>query len=406
MKVYPRVSLYALMLAAAGIPLYIHVPRFASTELEISLATIGTLLLIIRLVDLVQDPLIGWAIDRWPRAQGLFALSAAAGLAVGFPALFNLGPGPSVAWQLLATLVVLFTAYSLGSILLYGRSTTLALRPGAEELMVLAGWREGGTLAGVVIASIAPSIFYGLGAGGQGYPAFGLLLGAIAVVTALVTRPIWRRPPLAGEPLSASGLVRSGALRLLVIALVNSLPVAITSTLFLFFVEDRLKLAGWSGPLLVLFFLSAGVSVPLWTKLSGRIGARATLLVAMPLAILGFVGAALLAPGSLVGFAAICAASGVALGADMVILPAMFSVALSKAGLNASVAFGIWSFAGKLGLALAAFMVLPLLARNGFVPGQPNSPEALTSLAFAYALLPCGLKILAIGLVLRLPKEG
>ena len=225
MKVYPRVSLYALMLAAAGIPLYIHVPRFASTELQMSLATIGTLLLVIRLVDLVQDPLIGWAIDRWPRAQGLFALGAAAGLAVGFPALFNLGPGPSVAWQLLATLVLLFTAYSLGSILLYGRSTTLALRPEAAELMVLAGWREGGTLAGVVIASIAPSIFYGLGAGGQGYPAFGLLLGAIAVVTALVTRPIWQRPPLAGEPLSASGLVRSGALRLLAIALVNSLPV-------------------------------------------------------------------------------------------------------------------------------------------------------------------------------------
>ncbi|GGO30293.1 sugar:cation symporter [Gemmobacter aquaticus] len=406
MKVYPRVSLYALMLAAAGIPLYIHVPRFASTELGISLATIGTLLLVIRLVDLVQDPLIGWAIDRWPRAQGLFAMSAAAGLAVGFPILFNLGPGPSVAVQLLATLVLLFTAYSLGSILLYGRSATLALRPEPAELMVLAGWRESGMLAGVVTASVAPSIFYGLGAGGQGYPAFGLLLGAIAVVTALVTRPIWQRPPLAGEPLSASGLVRSGALRLLAIALVNSLPVAITSTLFLFFVEDRLKLAGWSGPLLVLFFLSAGVSVPLWTRLSGRIGAKATLLLAMPLAILGFVGAALLEPGSLIGFGAICAASGVALGADMVILPAMFSVALSRAGLNASVAFGIWSFAGKLGLALAAFMVLPLLARNGFVPGQPNGPEALSSLAFAYALLPCGLKILAIILVLRLPKEG
>lgn len=225
-------------------------------------------------------------------------------------------------------------------------------------------------------------------------------------MTALVTRPIWRRIPVAGQPLSAAGMVGSGALRLLAIALVNSLPVAITSTLFLFFVEDRLQLAGWSGPLLVVFFLSAGLSVPVWTRLSRRIGAKAALLVAMPLAILGFVGAALLAPGSLVGFAVICAASGTALGADMVILPAMFSVALAKAGINASAAFGIWSFAGKLGLALAAFAVLPLLGQNGFVPGQPNSPEALSSLAFAYALLPCGLKILAIGLVLTLPKDG
>ena len=87
---YPRVSLYALMLAAAGIPLYIHLPRFAAVNLGIGLGVIGTVLLVIRLVDLIQDPLIGWAIDRWPRAQALFATLAALGLAVGFPLLFSL----------------------------------------------------------------------------------------------------------------------------------------------------------------------------------------------------------------------------------------------------------------------------------------------------------------------------
>ena len=75
--VYPRVSLYALMLAAAGIPLYIHLPRFAAVNLGIGLGAIGTILLLIRLIDLVQDPLIGWAIDRWPKAQSLFAILAA-----------------------------------------------------------------------------------------------------------------------------------------------------------------------------------------------------------------------------------------------------------------------------------------------------------------------------------------
>jgi Na+/melibiose symporter-like transporter len=208
-----------------------------------------------------------------------------------------------------------------------------------------------------------------------------------------------------GEGLSFSGMVRAGALRLLAIALVNSLPVAITSTLFLFFVEDRLELSGKAGPLLVLFFLSAGLSVPVWTRASHRWGSRTALLIAMPLAVLGFVGAAFLAPGNLFGFALICIASGAALGADMVILPAMFSVALTKAGLNASAAFGIWSFAGKLGLALAAFTVLPLLGRSGFVPGQVNSPEALATLNIAYAAIPCILKLFAIGMVLTLPSK-
>ena len=100
-------------------------------------------------------------------------------------------------------------------------------------------------------------------------------------------------------------------------------------------------LAMQAGPLLILFFLSAGVSVPVWARLSTRLGPKTVLLIAMPLAILGFVGAAFLAPGNMAAFALICIASGAALGADMVILPAMFSVALTRAGLKASLTFNI-----------------------------------------------------------------
>ena len=74
------------------------------------------------------------------------------------------------------------------------------------------------------------------------------------------------------------------------------------------------------------------------------------------------------------------------------LLPAMFSVALTKVGLKASLAFGIWAFAGKLGLALAAFIVMPLLQWNGFVPGQVNSALALTTLNIACAVIPCVLE--------------
>ena len=404
MMLYPRVSLYALMLAAAGIPLYIHLPRFAAVNLGIGLAMIGTVLLAIRLIDLVQDPLIGWAIDRWPGAQVLFAAMAMAGLAVGFPLLFSLPQGASVA-ALVAILILLFSAYSLGTILLYGRSATLAKRPDPKELMTLAAYRESGQLAGVILAAGAPALLAALGAQSQGYPAFGLFLGIMAILSIVLTFPMWRRPPITGEGLTYSGLGQAGALRLLVLALVNSLPVAITSTLFLFFVEDRLQLPGKAGPLLILFFLSAGASVPFWARLSNRIGPKQTLIIAMPLSIASFVGAALLATGNLTGFALICMTSGAALGADMVVLPAMFSVVLTRAGLNASAAFGIWSFAGKLGLALAAFFTLPLLERSGFTPGQANSAQALKTLNLAYAVLPCILKLGAFGLVLTLPSK-
>lgn len=402
---YPRVSLYALMLAAAGIPLYIHLPRFASVELGIGLGAIGTILLLIRLIDLVQDPLIGWAVDRWPRAQAAFALLAAAGLAIGFPLLFSLHRGSDTVYALIAILVLLFSAYSLGMILLYGRSATLAKRVESSELMTLAAYREAGMLLGVIIAAIAPALFVALGFEAQGYPAFGVFLGALAVLVAIVTYPIWQRPVVRGAQLTLTGLANAGALRLLALALVNSLPVAITSTIFLFFVEDRLLLPGMAGPFLLLFFASAGLSVPLWTKLSHRLGRKRTLLCAMPLAIFGFVWAAFLTAGDALGFALICMASGAALGADMVILPAMFSVALSTAGLKASAAFGIWSFAGKAGLALAAFIVLPILERSGFTPGVSNDPPALATLTVFYAVVPCLLKLLSLALVLTLPNE-
>lgn len=402
---YPRVSLYALLLAATGIPLYIHLPQFAAINLGISLGTIGTILLLIRVIDLAQDPLIGWAVDRWPRLQTSFAMAAVAGLAIGFPLLFSLSPGPHVTAQLVAALVLLFSAYSLGTILLYGRSATLAERPAPQALLTLAAWREGGMLAGVILAALAPAVLVALGAEGQGYPAFGLLLGGLAVLTAVLSFRLWQRPVVMGESFSLSGLAHAGALRILVLALVNSLPVAITSTLFLFFVEDRLQLPGRAGGLLALFFLSAGLSVPVWTKISQRIGAKTTLMISMPLAIAGFAGAAYLAPGDYLGFAIICLAAGAALGSDTILLPAMFSVALTRAGLKASLAFGIWAFAGKLGLALAAFIVMPLLQWNGFVPGGVNSAQALFTLNIAYAVIPCVLKLAALALVITLPPE-
>ncbi|QAX31624.1 MFS transporter [Leisingera sp. NJS204] len=402
---YPRVSLYAMMLASAGIPLYIHLPQFASVELGIGLGTLGVILLSIRLIDLVQDPLIGWMADRWPQAQLRFAMLAAGGLAIGFPLLFSLTPGPQATIQLVLTLIVLFTAYSLGMILLYGRSATLAKQPGPHELLTLAAYREAGLLAGVIFAAIAPAALAAFGAAGQGYGAFGMALGLFALLTGLLTRPIWTRPAYVGQRLSIRSLANAGAFRLLILAVLNSLPVALTSTLFLFFSGDRLQLAEYAGGLLVLFFLCAGLSVPLWTFISQRTSPKQTLLIAMPMAIASFAGAAFLDAGDLAGFALICAASGAALGADMVLLPAMFSIVLTKANLNAAAAFGIWSFAGKLALALAAALALPLLEHQGFRPGGPNDAQALGALTLAYAVLPCVLKTVAFAFVLTLPSE-
>jgi Na+/melibiose symporter-like transporter len=232
-----------------------------------------------------------------------------------------------------------------------------------------------------------------------------MALAVVCLAVWMLTRPLWHLPARVETPLSLTALHGAGGTRLLVLALINSLPVAMTSTLFLFFVEEKLGLPDLAGPFLILFFLAAGISVPFWTRVSAKYGARQVLIPAMALAIMSFISAAILPEGAALAFALICIGSGAALGADMVILPVLFSSALARAGIQAGQAFGLWSFAAKLALAAAALILLPALELSGFTPGEQNSAAALEALTLAYAVLPCLIKLLAIALVVRLPRE-
>mgnify|MGYP002682614296 CR=1 FL=1 len=109
--------------------------------------------------------------------------------------------------------------------------------------------------------------------------------------------------------------------RLLGVFVANGIAAALPATLFLFFVADVLQLERASGPLLALYFVAGAASLPIWVTLSARFGRVHAWLGAMGLSIIAFAGASLLGSGDLWPFAAICVASGLALGADLA-LPA------------------------------------------------------------------------------------
>ena len=197
-----QISLFAGMLAAAGLPLYIHLPRYAATELGLSLQAVGALLIAIRVLDFAQDPLLGRMIDRFPAARSGFAAAAALGMGAGFALLFSLRPGTGVLLWLGAALVLVFTAYSLGSILFYGQSTAFAAT--GEDLIRMAGFREAGALTGVILAAVAPGVLAALGM--PGYSLFGLLLAAICLAVWFATRSLWHLPAVTGGSLSLPAL--------------------------------------------------------------------------------------------------------------------------------------------------------------------------------------------------------
>jgi GPH family glycoside/pentoside/hexuronide:cation symporter len=180
--------------------------------------------------------------------------------------------------------------------------------------------------------------------------------------------------------------------------LLNGVASAIPATLVLFFVQDRLQAPLALQPaFLGSYFLCAALSMPLWLVTVRRLGLARSWLCGMALAIAVFAWAAALGAGDTTAFLAVCALSGVALGADLALPGALLAGLIADAGERGCAEgayFGWWNFATKLNLALAAGLALPLLELAGYSPGTRDA-SALTALAIAYCLLPCVLKLAA-----------
>lgn len=399
----PAWSLFAALIAMAGLPIYIHAPKFYVDSYGTSLAAMGFTLAALRLIDVVQDPLLGWLAERTRPQRRLTIAIATALMAAAMFALFAVPPPVAPLLWFALSLTVLFSAFSFLTICFYAEGVSKAATLGLQGHIRLAGWREGGSLLGVCLAATAPVALAALT--GTPFTAFALIFAAVAVVATLAMHAEWQGTPAEPTPnpldLFRPVLADPLSRRLLLIALLNASPVAVTSTLFLFFVESRLALPGWEGPLLLLFFLAAAASTPVWSLLARRYGPRPVLLAAMTLAIASFLWTLSLGTGALIPFALICAASGAALGADLTLLPAIFAQRLAQTGTPEAAAFGLWSFVSKLSLALAALTILPALDALGFRPGASNSATALQSLTLIYAGLPCVLKVIAIALLAR-----
>lgn len=400
----PAYALFAAMLASAGLPIYIHAPKFYVDEYGVGLAALGAVLFGLRLLDVLQDPALGW-LSRRLRNHRAFAVAVGGGvMAVSMLALFAVEPpfNPLVWFAL--SLAGLFSGFSFLTISFYSQGVAKADVLGQDGHVRLAAWRETGALLGVSIASVAPVAL--LAVTGSPFAAFAAIFAGLVIVALLAMRGEWRPGGKPSEPGFGPILHDPLARRLLVIALLNAIPVAVTSTLFLFFVESRLQAPGWEGPLLLLFFLAAAASAPVWGRIAQTIGAKRALLSGMALAILSFGCAAFLGPGDTIWFAIICVVSGATLGADMTLLPAIFASRLEEISPEGAEGFGLWSFVSKFTLAFAAITLLPVLEWQGFQAGAEAMPrEALTTLTFMYAVLPCGLKLIAMALLASTSME-
>lgn len=400
-----RYGIFGLPLAFLGLPLYMHLPKFYADHYGISLALIGSVLLFLRIGDAVVDPLIGALTDRFYKLQRVFLAVSLLVMCACFAALFTTPLLPPIIWFASLTMLLYFS-YSVASIIFY--ASGLHLTNDYSERTRVSSWREGFALVGVLCAAVLPTMLQ------KHFTAIDAFLYFAAIFSALtfVCWAIFPRITPTGATTENftnifSLLKKNVALRwLYAVFFLNALPVAITSTLFLFFVEDVLKLADETGAMLGIYFVAAALSTLIWPLISKKIGKKNTMLIAMMIAIASFIWAFFLGADNAHYFYIICVASGFALGADMVLLPALLADIVGDNKEVASQSFGLWQAISKTSLALAAGISLPLLSFLGYNQQADDSHGSLIWLSVCYAIIPCAIKLVALILLLLSPLDN
>ncbi len=426
-------------LALLELPLFVLLPSFYSRTLGMELATIGAVLFATRLFDAVADPAIGLAMDRW-RDRWSFRHWVAAGLpvlAIGFAALFMppVEGSALVGWLAFASLVT-YIAYSMVSIAY--QSWGAELGSNAVERARVTTTREAFGLIGVLAAAAlltperarwlvlafivlsvmaalalrhapAPATRRPMPPGGATTSGTGAAVGDVAdgsIAAGDATVPTTSGAAATGTARDAWAALRANrAFRWLLAAfVVNGIATAIPATLVLFFMRDVLgadesRAAGF----LAAYFLAGACGMPFWMWVARRFGLRQAWLLGMTLSVIGFVWALGFERDDMVPFLLLCIGTGLALGSDLAMPPALLAAVIAEhgdSGRREGAYFGVWNLATKLNLALAAGIALPLLEWQGYVPGQGGDSLPLT---LVYAALPSALKLIAGGVLLLAP---
>lgn len=395
-------ALPALPLALPILPAAVLLPAHYAEQVGLGLAATAAALTLARLLDVLTDPLIGVLCDRWGGRKVWIALGAVlAGLAL--VRLFD-PPADADSAYLLVWSSLLYFGWTLVQIPYQAWGADLSSDYHGRAR--IAGAREAAGVAGLVLAG-------GLALGGLDLVAWvAVILGAPVIGLALMAVPA--PPSSAPVPLdwrAVRAIAGNRPFRRLLAAWgCNGIATGVPSVLFPFFAGHVLAAPAAVGWLLLVYFLAAVLSVPLWLRLARHLDKHRTWCLAMAGACLAFLPVPWLGAGDVAIFAGICAITGLALGADLALPPAMqadivdYGALRDRGAHRPALYFALWTMATKAALALSVAVALPLVGAFGFDPRQPVQPDgALLALAVIYAAVPTVAKACAVALVLGHP---
>lgn len=455
--VLSRKTIYAhgslgLPLAVIGYPLSIWIPAHYSGGLGISLAAVGTILMLARLTDVITDPLMGEISDRWRTPIGRrrpWLLIGAPVMMLGVYRLFVPDEGVGMAYFLIWLTVFFVGATMIG---LPHRAWGAELSPDYHQRSRVTAAREIYVLIGLMLAAAVPMIVEIRADGGASVgevfstlwsDAIGAFSGdfrdktvvdratltgpvlaglawtiilvlplCAAIVLTLVKEP----PPTAGEkrPSFREGLklvLKNGPmLRVLLIALLVTFGEAFRNAVSLFFIRDIVGVPT-IGAAYFFYFIAGLGAIPFWLWLGRRIGKhRAFMCTLITVACVSGANL-LLGYGDYLPFFLLFVIKGFCFGGLQFLPVAMLADvvdvdAVRSGGRRAGTYFAFLGFTEKIAIAFGTGVSLNIVGLLGFDPAggvAASSDAGVLSLRLVYCLGPIFFYGLALKLIWNYP---
>ncbi|MEQ8860097.1 MAG: MFS transporter [Pseudomonadales bacterium] len=295
----------AMPLAMVALPMAVYLPAvYADSEgFGLGLAFVGLVMVLSRVFDGVTDPFIGFMSDRmrskWGRRKP-FVLLGTPIYIFGICMLFI----PPIEFSDITVLGVTFNSgypWMLGTLVITYIGATIKDVPysawGAElsnnynERTLVTSWREGFSVTGSLIGAFTPAIIFFFGYDKPSDAVFFLSLAIAFVMPILIANCLISTPEFPPVETRKSRLPLRESFtyvwrnepyrRLVIIFLFSTIGAAMTNTLSFFFVKHVLLAGDLYGFYLAPYFLSQIVAIPLWFKLSRRIGKHRATMVAI-----------------------------------------------------------------------------------------------------------------------------
>jgi Na+/melibiose symporter-like transporter len=399
-------ALAALPVGAFVATLTVYLPNYYAAHIGIPLATVGFAFMIVRLLDILFDPALGFVIDRTRSRIGKFRpwlLAAAPTLMAATYATYlapkGVGPVYLIGW-----LLVLYAGYSM--LVLSQAAWGAALVAEYHMRSRVYGWIQVVGVIGALGILLVPQVWSTLvpdtimkGVPGMGY----FVLFAIpftAGVTILFAPEPDHVPQRQGEQFELRdylGLVaRPEMRRILFTDLFCTFGPAITAPIYLFFFEQARGYTSKQATILLMIYIVAGIPAPsFWARVAQRFGKHQTIRIASITYVIAqttllLVPYAHFAMMSFAMFAVGFVASAFGFLIRAMVADVSDDIRLQSGKDRTALLYALESMTSKFASTVSvgvAFLILPLF---GFVAkeGVVNTPEAMWGLQACYLVPP------------------